>query len=108
MTISHNGALACPDPTPQERLLVTVAVQGAEYACSALTVEDLVEMTDPAHVIRADVIRDLLLGRHGELDPRGVRVSGARIVDRLDLDHVTAAAGVELLGCVITEPITVE
>ncbi|PSL57111.1 hypothetical protein B0I31_10288 [Saccharothrix carnea] len=83
-------------------------MQGAEYACSALTVEDLVEMTDPAHVIRADVIRDLLLGRHGELDPRGVRVSGARIVDRLDLDHVTAAAGVELLGCVITEPITAE
>ncbi|PWW58372.1 hypothetical protein [Actinokineospora spheciospongiae] len=59
---------------------------------------------DPV-VVRAGLIRELLLGRHGELDPRGVRVRGARVVGVLDLDQVRAVVGLHLADCVVEEPI---
>ncbi|MFD5091344.1 hypothetical protein ACFWMR_12135 [Amycolatopsis thailandensis] len=58
------------------------------------------------HRIRADVIRELLMGRHGQLDPHGVRVRGASIVGKLDLDGIDTAVGLELTGCSFTEAIT--
>lgn len=59
----------------------------------------------PDRVVRAELIRELLLGRHGELDPRGVRLEGVRIQGALDLDSVHAVVGLELSNCVIDEPI---
>jgi hypothetical protein len=54
--------------------------------------------------IRAELIRELLLGRHGELDPRGVRLHGATVKGALDLAYVTAKVGLDLIECVIEEP----
>ncbi|MEV6718858.1 hypothetical protein AB0M48_43250 [Lentzea sp. NPDC051208] len=60
---------------------------------------------EPGNVVRAGLIRELLLGRHGELDPRGVRLRGARIEGTLNLDRVQAVAGLTFRNCVINEPI---
>jgi hypothetical protein len=68
---------------------------------SNLTVEQLAATENPQYTIRAELLRELVLGRSGErLDPLGVRVHGARITGTLDLTHVPAAVGIELRGCV--------
>ncbi|EOD64214.1 hypothetical protein H480_32963 [Amycolatopsis vancoresmycina DSM 44592] len=56
--------------------------------------------------IRARLIRELLLGWYGPVDPGGIRVSGARITGVLDLDSVTACAGAKLTGCLFADPVT--
>jgi hypothetical protein len=58
-----------------------------------------------APAVRAELIRELLLGHHGELDPRGVQIEGARIKGAFVLDHMTAPVGLHLHDCVIDEPV---
>lgn len=58
-----------------------------------------------AQVVRADVIRDLLLGRYGSVDPRGVQLSGARIDGALDLEGVVSTAGLNLTDCRLSHPV---
>ena len=77
-----------------EQRLVEAARTGAWLTCA-----------EPDDVVPAELIRELLLGRHGELDPHGVRVSGARIEGALDLTRVKASAGLTFTGCTITEPV---
>jgi hypothetical protein len=77
--------------TADESALVTAAREGRVLTCDA--------------PIRAELIRELLLGRHGELDPRGVRLHGARVSGELDLDYVTAVVGLDLVDCVLAEPL---
>jgi hypothetical protein len=56
--------------------------------------------------IRADVIRDILLGRAGRPpDPRGLRLRGARIVGQLDLDGVCTTIWFSLHDCDVAAPI---
>ncbi|MFE7898337.1 hypothetical protein ACFU3E_12630, partial [Streptomyces sp. NPDC057424] len=51
-------------------------------------------------------IRDLLLGRiGGALDPRGIRLAGARITGHLDLTDVCSSIPVQLDGCRFDEPV---
>lgn len=58
--------------------------------------------------VRALVLRELLLGLRGPVDPRGVRVERARITGELDLDDVEAVAGLALVDCVIAEPMSAQ
>jgi len=52
------------------------------------------------HEIGAEVIRLILLGHlASDPDPRGLRLRGARIVGRLDLDHVTSAIPLTMVSC---------
>lgn len=52
--------------------------------------------------IRAQLIRELLLGRHGDLDPAGVRLAGARIGDWLNLEGITTNSPLALRNCSIS------
>ncbi len=84
----------------RERALVDALTAGCVVACSQLTVEQLAATENPRYTIRAEVIRELVLGRSGDRpDPLGVRVHGARITGTLDLTHVPAVVGLELRGC---------
>jgi len=82
------------DLTDRESALVDAAREGTVLVCDGKT------------RIRAEVIRELLLGRRGELDPRGIRLHKAKIIDILDLDHVTAAVGLDLVDCAVEERMT--
>ncbi|GLY54737.1 hypothetical protein [Lentzea sp. NBRC 102530] len=77
-----------------EQRLVTAARDGEWLVCA--------EDDDP---VPADLIRDLLLGRHGDLDPAGVRLEGARIQGVLNLDRVKTSAGLAFSNCTIQKPI---
>ena len=55
---------------------------------------------------RASVIRDILLGRlAASPDPHGLRLRGARITGRLDLENLTTDVWLELKECLLEEGI---
>jgi hypothetical protein len=89
-----------------ERELIDAARTGDAPAGSGLTVEELAEDNDPAHEIRARLLREMLLGQRGTLDPKGIKVQGARITGTLDLDNVAACTGLSVTSCVVTSTIT--
>ncbi len=79
-----------------EQRLVT-AVEGG-------TVLDLSEAADQE--IRAEVLRDLLRGRHAaDPDPRGIRLTGATITGQLDLTGLRTEVPLALVACAIAEPV---
>jgi hypothetical protein len=54
----------------------------------------------------ADVIRDILLGRlAADPDPHGLRLRGARIAGRLDLENLSTGVNFELRDCLLEEGI---
>ncbi|MEU3624858.1 hypothetical protein BS329_18085 [Amycolatopsis coloradensis] len=71
-----------------------------------LTTDQLTSTKDPELRVRAELIRELLMGRRGELDPRGVFVAGVRVVGLLDLDYVTAVTNLVLADCALPDGIT--
>lgn len=79
--------------TSPERKLVLAAGRGQRLRCCG------------PQGIRAEVIRDLLLGRHGAVDPRGVQLAGARIEGALDLEGVLSTAGLNLTNCRMSDPV---
>jgi hypothetical protein len=77
------------------------------------TLLDVSDRLEDAKNVRSEVIRDLLLGRWPDgipdstkPDPRGLRLRGARLTERLDLDYVSTDIGLELINCVISAGIT--
>lgn len=68
-------------------------------------VEDLAVTEDAGLRVQAELIRELLMGRRGELDPRGLRVRGVRVVGQLDLDHIPAVSGLSLINCALPDGI---
>jgi hypothetical protein len=78
--------------TGAERELVDAARRGLAYVTDA--------------PVRAAVLRELLLGLRGPVDPRGVRLGSARIAGTLDLDHVEAGVGLALVDCVVVNTIS--
>ena len=57
--------------------------------------------------IRAWVLRDIVRGRLApKSDPRGLRLRGARIVGRLDLDNITSSVALTLSSCLLDEGCT--
>ena len=90
----------------RERMLIDTLSSGSVVECSNLTGEQLAATENPRYTIRAELLRDLVLGRSVEhLDPLGVRVHGARITGTLDLTHVPAGVGIELRGCFFEHPV---
>jgi hypothetical protein len=66
--------------------------------------EEVMMRWNEGHNVDAGLVRDLLLDRRrAEPDPRGLRIRGARIHGRLDLDDVTTATPLVLLECLILE-----
>jgi hypothetical protein len=59
---------------------------------------------DDARTCRATVIRDILRGRLvAEPDPHGLRLRGARIAGRLDLEDLSTDINLELKDCLLEE-----
>lgn len=58
----------------------------------------------PASAIRA-VMLDVLRGEHSDLDPRGVRIKGARITGSADFTHINFGYPLHFIRCCVEEPI---
>jgi hypothetical protein len=92
-----------------EKDLIRHVAAGDELTCSDLDAASLAASGDERHLIRAEVIRDVLLGRHVEIpDPRGLRLVAARITGALDLDRLVAITGLELRKCVVDQSVTMQ
>jgi hypothetical protein len=91
------------DLTARELELVGAARRGARVVCSDEPLKELASTDDPQHVIRAELIRELLTERRGKLDPRGVQLIRARLIGVLDLDCIDTQVGLTLRGCVLDE-----
>jgi hypothetical protein len=91
------------DLTKTERALIDAARRGEAWECSRLEADTLRRSTDPDHLVRARLLRELLLGWHGGLDPRGVHLAGARVTGRLDARYIQASVGIRLDLCVVEQ-----
>ncbi|MEU5694348.1 hypothetical protein [Actinosynnema sp. NPDC020468] len=93
--------------SPVEEAVIAAACRGTwTRPDTDLTPEQLADTEDPGLRVRAELIRELLMGRRGELDPRGVLIRGVRVVGKLDLDHVVAVTGLALFACSLPDGIT--
>jgi hypothetical protein len=91
---------------PSETSVVDRAHAGETWkATSQLPWERLQDTDNPDHIVRGVFLRELLMGRHGKLDPRGVRIHGARISGTLDLSSVKTVCGLQLVNCVFDMPV---
>jgi hypothetical protein len=93
--------------TSVEKSLVEHAGRG-EWLDLAADDEDIDEAAmrswGESRACRASVIRDILLGRLGAaIDPHGVRLRGARITGRLDLDNLATDVWLKLEDCLLDE-----
>jgi hypothetical protein len=60
--------------------------------------------SDASRTVRASVIRDIARGRlAADPDPHGLRLRGARITGRLDLDNVTSTVPLKFTDCLLDE-----
>jgi hypothetical protein len=92
---------------PLERQLAQAVVSGRELVCSDLDPATLAVTDDERYQIRAEVLRDILIGRHVDHPhPQALRLSHARIVGSLNLDQLAPIIGFELSLCVADEPLT--
>jgi hypothetical protein len=88
----------------RERELVEAVAAGGVLRCAQLSPAQLASTGNPAHIIRAQVLRDLLVSqRYAPPDPRGICLRGARITGILELSEVQAAVGMELRDCWVDE-----
>ncbi|WP_410599685.1 hypothetical protein [Amycolatopsis sp. lyj-90] len=88
--------------------LLEAARNGTEFRVSTLGTESLRVSQKPEHQLPAGAIREALLSGDQGLDPRGIRVVGARITGRLDLRHVHPDIGLALVGCAFDDELTIE
>ncbi|WP_242545105.1 hypothetical protein [Amycolatopsis sp. MtRt-6] len=95
------------DLTEVERQVVDAARRGeAVKPATTMTAEELAVTDDAELRVRADLLRELLRGLRGDLDPRGIRIVGVRVVGELDLDHVTAVTGLHLYQCALPDGVS--
>ena len=80
-----------PGLSDVEERLVAAAGTGAELDLRAA----------PDRGVRAEVLRDVVLGTAGPVDSRGVRLRGATVVGPLDLDGVRTSARLRLRDCAL-------
>jgi hypothetical protein len=65
---------------------------------------DVMRSWSASHDIDADVIRDILRGRLvTDPDPHGVRLRGARLIGRLDLEDLSTGVNLDLRECFLPE-----
>jgi hypothetical protein len=92
--------------TDVERALVDHVTRGEllDLAAAEPVDEAAMRAWDSARTVRAAVLRDILRGRLApDPDPHGLRLRGAHIAGRLDLENVTTGVGMELYDCLLGE-----
>ena len=99
----------CGGLTPVEESLVEHVCRGEWLDLAAddeMVDEAAMRSWGDSRTCRATVIRDILRGRlAADPDPHGLRLRGARISGRLDLENLTTNVSIELTECLLEEGI---
>ncbi|HEU5472730.1 MAG TPA: hypothetical protein VFV67_18945 [Actinophytocola sp.] len=101
-TEDHNGRAL----EPVERMLVEHVERGEllDLAGDAPVDEAVMRTWGQSRTVSAAVIRDIVRGRLApDPDPHGLRLRGARISGRIDLENITSTVGVALYNCLLEE-----
>ena len=97
----------CGEPTPAELSLVDHVRRGERLDLAAdgeVIDEAAMRSWGDSRTCRASVIREILRGRLAAgPDPHGLRLRGARISGRLDLENLTTDVHFELTDCLLEE-----
>ncbi|BBH67084.1 hypothetical protein ACTI_37690 [Actinoplanes sp. OR16] len=97
------GVVGDRHPTELEQRLIDSVVRGELLDLAGDEPVDEAAMRSwdgPGRTVRAEIIRDVVLGRlAAEPDPRGLRLRGALIAGRIDLENVTRDLNVQLTAC---------
>ncbi|WP_143268904.1 hypothetical protein [Amycolatopsis vastitatis] len=94
--------------TPVERALVEHVESGKllDLAGDAPIDETAMRSWDESRSVRAQVLRHIIRGRlAGDADPHGLRLRGARIAGRVDLENITSTVALDLRYCLLSEGI---
>ena len=98
---------SCGGLTPAEESLVDHVRRGEELDLAAdneAVDEAAMRSWGDSRTCRATVIRDILRGRlAADPDPHGLRLRGAQISGRLDLENLTTYVNFELTDCFLEE-----
>jgi len=89
-----------------ERALVDHVTRGEtlDFAGDEPIDEASMRSWDGSRTIPAAIVRDVLRGRLvSDPDPRGLRLRGARIAGRLDIENVVSSVALELYECFLDE-----
>ncbi|GAB3874981.1 hypothetical protein GCM10029964_017890 [Kibdelosporangium lantanae] len=92
--------------TPVEQRLVESVEAGEPLDLAGDGPVDVVDMLDwgPDRTISARVIREIVRGRlAADPDPQGIRLRGAKVDGRLDLEYVTSKVPVDLRDCLLQD-----
>jgi hypothetical protein len=92
--------------TDVERRLVDHVTRGEllDLAAAEPVNEAAMRTWNSSRTIRAAVLRDILRGRLApDPDPHGLRLRGARIAGRLDLENLATGVGMKLYDCLLGE-----
>ncbi len=100
--------MATPAPSNVPERLLEAARTGTDFRVSTLSIQSLRVSEQPGHHLPAGAVRDALLSDGKDLDPRGIRIVGARITGKLDLRHVAPRAGLALLGCTFDHAVALD
>ncbi|XVV10876.1 hypothetical protein ACQP2X_39460 [Actinoplanes sp. CA-131856] len=93
-------------PSKLEQRLIEAVVQGEllDLAEDEHVDEAAMRSWGPERTVRAWVVRDIVRGRLAtEPDPRGLRLRGARIAGRLDLENIVSDLALTLSGCFLPD-----
>jgi hypothetical protein len=94
------------DLTDPERRLVEHVERGEvlDLTGDSATDEQAMRSWGPSRTVRASVIRDILRGRLvDDPDPHGLRLRGAAIAGRLDLENLRSEVWLELSDCLLAD-----
>jgi hypothetical protein len=92
--------------TPLERALIEHVENGEilDLAPGQPINDATMQAWDKTRTISATVIRDVVRGRHvTDPDPHGLRLRGARICGRLDLENIASTIAIELTECLLDQ-----
>jgi hypothetical protein len=96
--------------TDVEQRLVDHVTRGEllDLAAAGTVDEAAMRTWGTSRTIRAAVLRDIMRGRIApDPDPHGLRLRGARIAGRLDLEKLATGVAVELHDCLLGEGLVV-
>lgn len=89
---------------PAERMLVKHVERGEflDLADKRPVDESALRSWDKSRTVRAHVVRDIMRGRLAPApDPRGLRLRGAVITGRIDLENVTSSVPLKFVDCLL-------
>ena len=90
--------------TPLEKRVIAAARRGTwTQPDTVLPMKELLVADSRDVRVRAELIRELLMGHRGELDLHPLGIRGVRIVGLLDLDHIVSVTGLRLNECALPD-----